>query len=465
MKWHSKYLLFAIVVMLCGCIFLPRVIPISDLMPRQKTEDASKEVVFPVVIGRFLDERSSRNFLGQYDTFGSAGTVTIVPDRDISEVFEAIARRSLKRKGVEEGRSIFSLKGAVQRANVGAMPMSKVMNADVLLELTLVDSRTGTRLWQKTFQGVATGHNPKTTLALAFQDMEMSLDKDDSILALRQTFLASGGKLTVDALHKEFEPKTPVVDIHEIPDFKAALRENDLAVVIGIENYQSLPRSDFSRSDAEVVKNYLKALGFARRNIELITDEKATRSGIEKSIEAWLKNKAKLESRVFVYYSGHGAPEPKTGEAYLVPYDGDPNYLKITGYPLKRLYDSLGKLNVSEVVVVLDSCFSGSGGRSVLAKGARPLVMMTEGTVLSSNMAVLTSTQGTDISTSNPERGHGVFTYYFLKALKEGKKSLSEVYEYIKPLVEDEAKELNVSQSPSISPEVEKLRGRFWLRR
>jgi uncharacterized caspase-like protein len=80
-------------------------------------------------------------------------------------------------------------------------------------------------------------------------------------------------------------------------------------------------------------------------------------------------------------------------------------------------------------------------------------------------MAILSATQGTQISTSNPEKGHGVFTYYFLKALKEGKKSLAEIYEYIKPLVEDEAKELNVQQSPSISPEPEKLRGRFELRK
>jgi hypothetical protein len=49
--------------------------------------------------------------------------------------------------------------------------------------------------------------------------------------------------------------------------------------------------------------------------------------------------------------------------------------------------------------------------------------------------------------------------------LKEGKKTIAEIYEYIKPLVEDEAKQLNVQQSPSISPDIEKLKGRFILRR
>ncbi|TAN43855.1 MAG: peptidase C14 [Nitrospirae bacterium] len=252
------------------------------------------------------------------------------------------------------------------------------------------------------------------------------------------------------------------------PSFSASekiMRDNDLAVIIGIEGYQGLPKSDFSYDDAKLVKEYAKALGFKERNIELLLDERATKSSIEKSLEAWLKNKVKPDSRVFVYYSGHGAPDPNTGDAYIVPYDGDPNYLNVTGYPLKRLYDNLGKLQIAEVVVVLDSCFSGAGGRSVLAQGARPLVMMADIKAIPSNMAVLSATQGSQISTSSTEKGHGVFTYYFLKALKDGKKTIADIYSYIKPLVEDEAKQLNVQQSPSISPDVERLKGRFGLRK
>jgi len=255
------------------------------------------------------------------------------------------------------------------------------------------------------------------------------------------------------------------IDRPQLTPMERIMGDDDLAVIIGIEGYSSLPKSDYSYDDARLVKDYVKALGFKERNIELITGEKATHSGIVKAIEVWLKNKAKEDSRVFVYYSGHGAPDPATGEAYLVPYDGDPNYLSVTGYPLKKLYSSLGQLKVQEVVVILDACFSGAGGRSVLAKGARPLVMVAETKSLSSNMAILTATQGSQISTSSPEKGHGIFTYYFLKALKEGKKNIADIYEYIKPFVEDEAKQLNVQQSPSLNPAPEKLTGRFNLRK
>jgi len=241
--------------------------------------------------------------------------------------------------------------------------------------------------------------------------------------------------------------------------------DEDLAVVVGVENYRAIPKSDYSGGDARLVRDYVKALGFKERNIEFLVDSDATRSSLEKSLEVWLQNRAKKTSRVFFYYSGHGAPEPATGEAFLVPYDGDPNYLAVTGYPLKRLYASLGRLPAAEVVVVLDACFSGAGGRSVLAKGARPLVMVSKAASLPENMAVLTAAQGGQISTSSPDKKHGIFTYYFLKALRDGKKAVPEIYDYLKPLVEDEAKQINVQQTPSLSLPAGKSEGRFILRK
>jgi len=273
----------------------------------------------------------------------------------------------------------------------------------------------------------------------------------------------------VESSKPQKEGKKPGVktDI-DSPSFSPSqtiMGEEDLAVVIGIEGYQNVPKSDYSYDDAKSMKDYVKSLGFKERNIEFLADEKATKSAIDKITKTWLVNKVKPASRVFVYYSGHGSPDPKTGDAYILPYDGDPNYLSDTGIPLKSLYASLGKLPAAEIVVVLDACFSGTGGRSVLAKGARPLVMVAQAPAIPANMVVLSATRGTQISTSSPEKGHGVFTYYFLKGLKEGKTTVADIYEYMKTLVEDEAKTLNVQQSPSMSPETGASRGRFALRR
>lgn len=250
---------------------------------------------------------------------------------------------------------------------------------------------------------------------------------------------------------------------HSLPaTTKPAFSANDIAVIIGIEKYRSVPSTEYASADAGMVRDYLKALGIQARNIEFLSDDRATLSDIRKVIETKLPNMVKSSSRVIVYYAGHGAPGTTQGESYLVPYDGDPSFLADTAYPLSRLYDRLSRLKAKEVLVLLDSCFSGAGGRSVLAKGARPLVMVKDtAPPASKKMIVLTSSRGSQITTSLPEVGHGAFTYFFLRALQEGSRDIGEVYAYLERRVADEAKRQNVDQTPTVSPSADKLKGRF----
>lgn len=257
------------------------------------------------------------------------------------------------------------------------------------------------------------------------------------------------------------EPEKVSLLLH--PHFQAPSDNNAIAIVIGIEKYQSLPSAKFVRSDASLMRDYLRAMGYQDRNIEFLTDERATFSSIRKAVETWLPNRINPKSRVTVYYAGHGAPEPKTGDAYIVPYDGDPNYLNDTGYPLKRLYEHLENLPAQQVVVLVDACFSGAGGRGVLASGARSLVRVEKVSPKGNRIAVLTSTQGTQISSSSSEKKQGIFTYYLLQAFQEGNRDLASVYDYLLPRVEDEAKRMNVEQTPSISPNSAAIKGRFRL--
>jgi uncharacterized caspase-like protein len=85
-------------------------------------------------------------------------------------------------------------------------------------------------------------------------------------------------------------------------------------------------------------------LGFPEENVITLTNEHATYIDLSKYIEDWLPKNVEPDSSVFIYYSGHGAPNPKTGDAFLLPYDGDPNFIDRTGYPLRKLYGNLAKL-------------------------------------------------------------------------------------------------------------------------
>lgn len=242
-------------------------------------------------------------------------------------------------------------------------------------------------------------------------------------------------------------------DIDTLPAVTPARKPNNYAIVIGIEKYrQSLPKATFAGHDARTVTEYLtKALGYPEENVVTLINERALKSDLEKYFEQWLANNVGKNDTVFVYYSGHGAPNPKTGDAFLVPHDGDPTFIQQTGYPLKRLYESLGKLQARQIVVALDSCFSGAGGRSLLAKGARPLVMDAGKTfAIPPNVTVLAAASADQISSSYEEKGHGLFTYFFLKGIKETiekdrKSSLpvKSVFHYLKPQVESISRKVN----------------------
>jgi hypothetical protein len=289
----------------------------------------------------------------------------------------------------------------------------------------------------------------------------------DRILANESKYARIGPAtpLAGQAIAKVIPPEANEVD--QLPASRARLNPNAYALVVGIEQYrQGLPSADYSAHDAEIVDKYLTGvLGYPQENVVRLLNDRATKTDLEKYVEGWLPNRVGKDDTVFLYFSGHGAPNPQTGDAYLIPYDGDPAFVEKTGYPVKRLYESLGKLPAKQVVVMLDSCFSGAGGRSVLARGMRPMVISVENPVVANGKTVvLTASAGNQVSSTYLAKGHGLLTYFFLRGLKgegdrnnDGKIDLVELFGYIKPQVENIARrEFNSEQTPQLfaSPEL-----------
>lgn len=241
------------------------------------------------------------------------------------------------------------------------------------------------------------------------------------------------------------------------PTYKIEPDQNKFAVVVGVEKYKGLPEARYAERDSAAVYAHLLALGYPEKNVKYLTALDATRSSLQKNLETWLGRVAHEDSSVFFYFSGHGAPDPVSGKAYLVPWDGDPQYLEETAYPIKRLYETLNGLKAKSIIVALDSCFSGIGGRSVLPKGTRPLVSKIDiGTQLGGGgtTIALTASAGNQISGSIDEQGHGLFTYYLLKGLNggaqgsDGRVTVTGLYRYLKPAIEQEAARENRDQTP-----------------
>ena len=241
------------------------------------------------------------------------------------------------------------------------------------------------------------------------------------------------------------------------PAYAAKENPDNFAMVVGIEKYSGIPEAQFAERDAAAVKAHLLAMGYPERNIIYLTGQQASRAGIAKMVESWLPRNVKEDSSVFFYYSGHGAPDTQTGQAYLLPWDGDAQFLEDTAYPIRRLYEKLNALKAKRVVAALDACFSGGGGRSVLTKGARPLVTNVDSARgAAGRLVVFTASAADEITGTDENQGHGLFTYYFLKGLggaaqdKYGRVTAKGLYDYVVPNVRDAARRQNRDQSPQL---------------
>lgn len=239
----------------------------------------------------------------------------------------------------------------------------------------------------------------------------------------------------------------------ETPSFRRPEDETKFALVVGVENYQTAMKAEYAARDARAVKEHLKAAGYPERNIIFLVDQQAGKSALEKYVEAWLPRNVDERSTVLFFFSGHGAPDPEKGQAYLMPWDADPKFTETTGYSVKRLYAKLDALKARRVLVAMDACFSGAGPRSVIGKGLRPLVSkVDDGADSAGRVGALTASASDEMTGSDDASGHGLFTYHLLKALnaRGGAATLKELFDSLSPKVRDAARRDNRDQTPQL---------------
>lgn len=329
------------------------------------------------------------------------------------------------------------------------------LGQNVTLESDLRDARTGKLI-----------SSQKETTSV--QDTA-SVPRFDAIFEeLAQRGIRNATALTFERLSKQLASYSPATSVQPLklsnkqPNESATKNGNRYAVIFGVEKYRErLPNADFAVNDAKSIAELLVTNGgYKEENIILRTNEQATKSDMDKYINAWLRNNVDSSSSILFYFSGHGTPKTTNGEGYLVPYDGDPTFVEQTGLSLKSLYATLESLPAKEIVVLLDACFTGAGNRSVLPAGAKPLVMNAQQQVTAHGRktVVLASTSGSNISLSYKEKKHGLFTHFVLQGLsgeaamnEDGSVNVQELFTYLKPQVQRIArKEYNAEQSPQL---------------
>lgn len=130
------------------------------------------------------------------------------------------------------------------------------------------------------------------------------------------------------------------------------------------------------------------------------------------------------DSNAIIYYCGHGMPDEKTGDAYIIPIDG--NGTDMTScYSLNKLYQALSSPKTSNVTYFLDACFTGSNREGSMLVTARGVAREPKKESIKGNTVVFSATSGDETAMPFKKMGHGLFTYYLLKKLQESKGKVS----------------------------------------
>lgn len=234
------------------------------------------------------------------------------------------------------------------------------------------------------------------------------------------------------------QPGTSDIDFN-IPT--GALHSNNtFCLIIANEEYseRDTPGVKYAVQDGKTFRDYCqRTLGIPDKNIRFLPNASflAMREGL-----IWLKGIADVyggDSKFIFYYAGHGIPDEQ-GNCKLVPADVSINAIH-NAYGLQEIYRDLGNLNTSQVLVLVDACFSGNdrGDMAATDETHRGIVRNVKQNDVSGNVVVLTAASGTETALAYEEQAHGLFSYFLMKKLQEtkGKVSLGELYDYVKTCV------------------------------
>jgi predicted nucleic acid-binding Zn-ribbon protein len=188
------------------------------------------------------------------------------------------------------------------------------------------------------------------------------------------------------------------------------------ALVIGNNDYKQLRRLKTAVADAREVARVLeKDYGF---RVKLLLN--ATRYDILAALND-LREKLSEKDNLLIYYAGHGELDERNQRGHWLPVDAEPNS---TANWISNLAitDVLNATNVQQLLVVADSCYSGTLTRSSLGRLEGGL-SDTDRLKLLSAMAqrrsrmVLTS-GGVEPVIDSAGGGHSAFAHAFLAVLR-----------------------------------------------
>ena len=224
------------------------------------------------------------------------------------------------------------------------------------------------------------------------------------------------------------------------------------ALVIGIDNYQKLPPLHTPIADANEVARVLKQdYGF---DVTLLLD--ANRYQILSRLNH-LRQTLTDKDNLLIYYAGHGELDQVNQRGNWLPVDAEAD--NTTNWISNvQITDILNAMAARQILVVADSCYSGTLTRSVAstierAQGESERLKWYKVMISKPSRVALTS-GGLEPVADSGGGGHSAFAALFIKTLETnaGVLSAQEVYSHIEPAVATTGDNTHEVQVPEYAP-------------
>ena len=228
-----------------------------------------------------------------------------------------------------------------------------------------------------------------------------------------------------------------------IPAPKGRRGQDVYAIVIANHQYTTGMTVPYALNDGAVFREYcLKRLGVREDNLMYVTDADTEKM---RNVLLWLDKVSGVfnpDTRVIVYFSGQCLLDEGVGETYLLPVDYASTGVQ-SGLGLRSLYDRLsGKID--DALFLIDASYG------KLSRNGMRIGVFDDGDIdkswlqPSDRMVVFYAAGEEEGAYPYPEKRHGLFTYFLLKALKEHPESISygDLFDYISDNVERVSRQL-----------------------
>jgi helicase len=224
---------------------------------------------------------------------------------------------------------------------------------------------------------------------------------------------------------------------------------------IGVDRYSSPLVSDLTCAARDAKALYgLFADTFGDSSCALLLDGAATRAAVLNAFGQL--STVGTDDLVFIHFSGHGSDIH-----HLMTADADPMALDASAIHLEELVNLFRQIPARNVLLCLDCCFAGGAGAKVFhapvasrdATSTEALLQKIGG----AGRVIFTAAGADQEALEDRRRGHGVFTYFLMQALRgapevieAGAVTFLSLLQFVTQRVEAAAAQFQHAQQPGI---------------